>query len=513
MGASPAVLERRFRRATQVLKTAPPIRHHRPYSGWGEHYFPDYFTVDPSPFHQWFDGQLATLHCRRGTYLDQLAPRGSAKSTRATFVYPLYCICEGLEPYIVLSSDTSSQSEIFLQAISTELESNPRIEADYPHVFGRGNVWRTDRLETRNGLCIEALGTGQKVRGRRWRQDRPSLVIMDDPQNRDHIVSPLKRERSWQWVVQDVMNAGSPTTNVIALGTALHREAIVYRLQKTAKWQSRLWKAVIEWPERMDLWREWQTLLQDWEDDNREAKALAFYEDHRDEMNAGAVVLWPQREPLYDLMLHRASIGSAAFEAEKQNNPVDPEACEWPGDYFDYPDFWYDQLPPEGLRIRVMSLDPSKGKDAKVGDYSAWVMYSLDRNGRRYVEADLGRRPVDVILDAGVDHAKRFRPDVIVLEENAFQDLLGPLLMERLKKAGINTTVCGETSTAAKVVRVRRLTQPLSERRLRFKRRSPGTQLLVDQMRDFPIGDHDDGPDALELAERKALEWLEEGRR
>jgi hypothetical protein len=37
---------------------------------------------------------------------------------------------------------------------------------------------------------------------------------------------------------------------------------------------------------------------------------------------------------------------------------------------------------------------------------------------------------------------------------------------------------------------------------LRFKRDSAGARLLVRQLRDFPNGDHDDGPDALEMAVR-----------
>jgi len=37
-----------------------------------------------------------------------------------------------------------------------------------------------------------------------------------------------------------------------------------------------------------------------------------------------------------------------------------------------------------------------------------------------------------------------------------------------------------------------------------MKSGSPGTRLLVDQLRDFPAGDHDDGPDALEMALRLA---------
>jgi hypothetical protein len=41
---------------------------------------------------------------------------------------------------------------------------------------------------------------------------------------------------------------------------------------------------------------------------------------------------------------------------------------------------------------------------------------------------------------------------------------------------------------------------------LRFKTRSPGTALLVQQLQDFPLGDHDDGPDALEQALRLMIE-------
>ena len=64
------------------------------------------------------------------------------------------------------------------------------------------------------------------------------------------------------------------------------------------------------------------------------------------------------------------------------------------------------------------------------------------------------------------------------------------------------------TNTLAKEVRIRRLGPFLSQRRLRFRSGSPGTRLLVEQMREFPTGDHDDGPDALEMAVRLAADFL-----
>ena len=46
---------------------------------------------------------------------------------------------------------------------------------------------------------------------------------------------------------------------------------------------------------------------------------------------------------------------------------------------------------------------------------------------------------------------------------------------------------------------------------VRDKAKSHGTTLLVNQLKDFPAGDHDDGPDALEMAVRLAGEMLCEG--
>ena len=59
-----------------------------------------------------------------------------------------------------------------------------------------------------------------------------------------------------------------------------------------------------------------------------------------------------------------------------------------------------------------------------------------------------------------------------------------------------------------KQVRIRRLTPWLSRRDIRFKANSPGARLLVEQLRDFPHADHDDGPDALEMALRVMCEQL-----
>jgi hypothetical protein len=238
-----------------------------------------------SDLHRALVSDLGGLARERGQRLCYLAPRGSAKSTWSTFAYPLYAACHKEEPFIVLTSDTANQAEVYLETIKRELEENAALAAAYPDACGKGPLWRGERIRLRNGVEVASFSTGRKMRGMRSGASRPSLIVVDDPQNKDHIVSELQRSRSWEWLTKDVMNAGSPRTNVVVLGTALHVDCIVCRLQKTPGWRTKVFKQVVEWPKRMDLWREWELILHDWDDPDREAKALAFYEAHKAEMD------------------------------------------------------------------------------------------------------------------------------------------------------------------------------------------------------------------------------------
>lgn len=200
-------------------------------------------------------------------------------------------------------------------------------------------------------------------------------------------------------------------------------------------------------------------------------------------------------------MCLRATIGHAAFEAEKQGNPINPEACEWPSEYFDYPGFWFDDWP-NNLDIKGLGLDPSKGKDAKLGDYSAYVRVGLSPDMILYVEADLKRRPTPVIVEDGVEHVRIFQPDVFMIETNQFQELLVAEFARCAAANKMHLPIMPIENTMKKEVRIRRLGTYLAQHRFRFKARSPGTLLLVQQAKDFPVGDHDDGIDSLEMAIR-----------
>ena len=67
---------------------------------------------------------------------------------------------------------------------------------------------------------------------------------------------------------------------------------------------------------------------------------------------------------------------------------------------------------------QTIALDPSKGRDARQGDYSAIILLGVDAAGTIYVEADLQRRPTSQMVADGVEHYQQFRPDAFGVEAN-----------------------------------------------------------------------------------------------
>jgi predicted phage terminase large subunit-like protein len=468
---------------------------------WSRHYLPHYFRLSPSGMHRWLADELDHAKQSRGAKLNLVGPRGSAKSTVATLAYALRSALEGTEQYIWILSDTRHQATVHLENLRAELEENSLLKPDHRKAFARPPVFRGNIIHLANGTVIEAYGSGQRIRGKRRRQHRPTLILCDDLQNDDHIASAHQRRRSREWFQGTLLKAGTRRTNFINLATALHRDALAMQLHRTPGWNSRIFQAIEEWPTNRSLWEAWEQIYIDFENPNRISDAWQFYQEHQDQLHEGASLLWPEEEDLYSLMRMRVEGGRVAFEREKQGSPFDPSLCEWPEEYFDET-IWFSDWP-TGLKARVIALDPSKGADSKRGDYSAYVVLGVDKAGLLYVEANLARRATPQMVAEGVELCKQFRPDQFALEANVCQHLLGEHFVAEFRRQQMpHVRPAMIDNSVNKQVRIRRLGPMLSTKQLRFKTNSPSTKLLVDQLKGFPIGDHDDGPDALEMATR-----------
>lgn len=211
--------------------------------------------------------------------------------------------------------------------------------------------------------------------------------------------------------------------------------------------------------------------------------------------------LWPSRWPIDELERTKRTTSRFWFSAMYQGNPVALEEAAFAHEYFELDDFWYDEHPEtDDIAFVVIAVDPSVGQDNKAGDYSAVVTATANRkDGRVYIEADIARRPVGELKHAILRAYRKHRPNLISIESNGFQTLLMGEINDLAAQWGEQIKLRGVAHTIHKGMRILDIEPWLGHGILRF-RRTPGTQLLVSQLKEFPAGSHDDGPDALQMA-------------
>lgn len=489
---------------------------------WGRRFLPAHCHAASAPFHEWLNTTLAKYQLSRGQKTAIIAPRHSAKSTWITLAYVLRCALEGTEPYIVILSDTGDQAADFISPLREAIEESELIQEVYPsaRMLKGGGM---DRIRFANGTLIRGFGRGNKVRGRKKGANRPTLIVIDDCQSNEDITSQTLRESALNWFLGEVVPAGALDVNFLSVGSALHRDAVSVRAQTLPGWTGRTWPALEAWPDRLDLWQQWELLATNLTDENRVATAAAFLDRHRAAMQKGAVSYWPAYWPIERLMGRRAEIGPRRFLTEYQGVALSPEGTEWPPEYFDRKDLWFDEWPqweearrdpgskakPPGLVYVVVALDPSKGQKDTPGDYQAHVVVGMDSKGGLWCECDCRREPVPEMVARSVELARIHRPHCVAVETNQGLDLLIPEFQRQAQLRKLLVPLQDVLQVESKAFRIRRLDSYLSRHQIRV-RNTPGGRILVEQLREFPLGDHDDAPDALELGIRR-LELLAAG--
>ena len=202
------------------------------------------------------------------------APRGHAKSTNLTFKGTAHAVLYQYKHYPIIISDSSEQSEGFLESIRVELEDNAAIREDFGELAGP--VWRSNVLVTKTNIKIEAIGSGKKIRGRKHRNWRPDLIILDDVENDENVRTPEQRRKLRDWFNKAVSKAGDDYTDIVYIGTLLHYDSLLANTLRNPAYQAIKYKAVIRWSKADSLWREWEALYTDLNDPDRAAHALSY---------------------------------------------------------------------------------------------------------------------------------------------------------------------------------------------------------------------------------------------
>lgn len=479
---------------------------------WAHRFCPEFlFRGISERFHRPLCDTYDTL--KEGDKTLIIVPRGNAKTTW-TQLMVLRAICERTEPYIILVSDSSDQAEKILSAIKNILMENERIKQVYGDVIQPGPIWSMAQIITKGGVSVDAVGKGKKIRGRRYKQWRPTLIILDDPQNEADAESPSQMEKDWRWFVAALTYAGDDYTKFVVIGTMLDKRCIVGQCEKLPSFTTFRYKAVIKWPRRMEYWNEWKELYLSSPVIDQEGKRIrddsaskTFYALNRELMDEGAEVLWQEKESLYELMC-MWSENPASFMAEKQNEPFDPSKSEFSYEWFaeSRTSVWYDDVAEfeRQEHFSVGFIDWAHGKETKRGDYTAKIVLHFTGTCC-YVEADINKIPVTQAVEDVVQWHKIVNFALFGCEAQGFQKLANSDIVDACEEQDVDPSflVPIENGNTPKKVRIARLSTYLKRGFYKFRRNCPHTTLLIDQLLSFPNPrEHDDGPDALEGATR-----------
>ena len=454
-------------------------------------YFPHYIKnpEHESVVQQYFYSELPkAMHDKLGIKQVTAAPRGEAKSTICSQLFPIYCIVTEQKHYIGIVMDAWEQSTIMVEAIKAELESNPRLKMDFPDVVGKGRIWREGLIVTKNNRRVEGFGSGKKIRGRRHGAYRPDLIVIDDVENDENVRSPDQRDKLENWILKAVLELGPPdgSMDVFMVGTVLHHDSVLSRFLIRAGWKARKFQAVIKWPDDMSLWEQFEEIfINEGEDD-----ALEFYKTNKTAMDKGAVVSWPGVRPLINLMLKRISVGASSFDSEYQNNPTATDAT--------FTNFTY-YIEPSRDWVFFGAVDPSLGIKGKQGrDPSAILVGGYDRVNKRLdiIEALIRKRVPDLIINDTIAMQKQYNCVAWFVEAVQFQEFFRTQLMKTAIGLGVSVPAYPVIPNTDKHLRIETLQPHVEAGNIRFRQEH---RILLEQLKHFPKASHDDGPDCLEM--------------
>ena len=189
--------------------------------------------VLPAEFHyEWSDLLLNGEH---NTAIQGF--RESAKTNYAVRAFLLYCLCFPTKDrdYLVLIKANETLARNKLKEIEREYLSSPILRVNLVKVNEESmKVFDIDVLDifgnTLN-IRIESYGKGASIRGLANVDRRPSVCLIDDPQDVEDAQSETIQENDWNWFLSDVMFLGQ-YTRIFLIGNNLGERSIVDRVFK-----------------------------------------------------------------------------------------------------------------------------------------------------------------------------------------------------------------------------------------------------------------------------------------
>jgi predicted phage terminase large subunit-like protein len=417
------------------------------------------------------------LMCSKDKYVAIAAPRGHAKSTAVTHSFVLAALLFRYRDYIIIVSDTEGQATQFLGDIKSELLNNEELI----RLFGVKRLIKDTEtdivVEFSDGhrAKVSTKGSEQKLRGLKWNNKRPNMIVGDDLENDELVMNEERREKFRRWFFNALIPAGSDDCIVRIVGTILHLDALLERLM----------------PQIGDKYTVDEPLRSYSTDPTREWRAVR-YRAHDEDFSH---ILWPEKFSKERLESIRRLFTEQGFpegySQEYLNYPID-EATS----YFRKADFLPILDMDEPLEYYAAADLAISEKDRSA--FTVMIVAGLSSKGiLKTVDVRRFRGDALDIINEMFSIQQRYNPALFIIERENIARSIGSVLRREMIARNIFISIHEEVPTQDKTRRARAIQARMRAGQVEFDIEADWFPDLQNEFITFPRGRYKDQVDAL----------------
>ncbi len=434
------------------------------------YYFSHYFEYSLADFHyEMIDDLERLINTDDIRELAFIMFRESAKTTLSK-IFLVWLVAHKRYKYINVDSFDKENSERILFDIAYELSNNQRFLNDYGILYSRkkgiDEVKQTkiNNFVTENGVRVEAHSTQESVRGRLHLNQRPDFLLLDDFET-----NKTKDSQAYTKQVRDhiseAMGGMAPNGRILYLGNYITELGNVQFLMDRAKTDKRIkiHNVPIMDSQETPLW------------------GAKYARSDEEAKKMGKVSIEDKERQL----------GSYVFSYEMMNKPIDDKLAEFKKEYISY-------ITEEEVRTKdtlcFISLDTAVS-EKESADYTGVVINRVDENNKWYVRSYKLKCNSRELIDHIFYLQTTYKPVTIGIEETNFTIAIKTFIQEEMSKRALYFSITPlKHRSTLKETRIRAIIPRWENNGIILV----GDNLeLLDEMRAFPRGVHDDVLDSL----------------
>ena len=441
---------------------------------FGRYCFPTALRKHTPPFHHEVYSALADDDEKRVLIA---APRGTAKSTVTTLIYPLWRLAfkrSDEDMFMVIISESQAQSINFLSRIKYHLTHSQNFKKTFgdmgPNTAQR---WTHTDLVIANGTRIIAVGTGQRVRGFIEGDTRPNLIIVDDFESELNAFTPEARAKNRKWMTEAVIPSLSDDGKICMIGTVISEDCFLYWAKESETWKV-LW---------FSIW-----------DENKKS-------------------IWPERFPKSRILGIRKEFESVGnlngFFQEYMNIAQSPDNAPFKPEWVKMHHYDYERIDGQNCLTRTIDdekkiipvdiycgVDPASSLSARA-DFFVVATIGVDSDNNKYV-IDIYRNRISPAEQPQIliDKFKKYRPRRMKVETVGYQEALRVAVRDLMREENlyIPGLESGVKPRNSKSERLMSLVPMFARKQFHFR---PEDIEAQQEFLSYPKGKHDDIMDAV----------------